>query len=289
MTGLTLAAVICSGTIPAAHARLAESKLSLSPVLSTIPASLGGDRNLELGYDVYAGGFHALNASLEFGLGAASYAIELEASTQGFIGDVFPWKAHFETSGWTDGKRLTPARHTAESSWRDAAKTVEMDYDQNGALTSRKEIRAGGKTFDTSPPAQISKNAVDLLTGTLKLLRSVNMKDSCEGQVTIFDGKRRFNLVFTDDGTETIASNQYSKFQGEARRCTIEVEPVAGFSKKDEKRGWLAVQEHTKEHDKLPTVWLAPLYKNGPIVPVRMEIASDYGSVVAHLSTTEVK
>jgi hypothetical protein len=87
-----------------------------------------------------------------------------------------------------------------------------------------------------------------------------------------------------DDGKEILPPSKYSSFEGEALRCTIKVVPVAGFKQKDNKRGWMAVQNHTEAHHKLPTLWLARMKNSTQIVPVRMEIASDYGSVVAHLS-----
>ena len=46
----------------------------------------------------------------------------------------------------------------------------------------------------------------------------------------------------------------------------------------------MAVQEHTRDRNKLPTIWLAKVGNNGLMTPVRMEIASDFGTVIAHLS-----
>ena len=265
---------------------------TLSPVLD-IGKAPQGRKNLDLDYDVYAGGFHALTASLAMGLGKADYEIELEAKTQGFIGSLFPWKAHYETNGKTDGKRYRPALHQSESTWKKSVTSVEMTYDKRGVFTSKKELE------NNKPKAQprdaavksltIASDAVDILTGTMQILQNVNLTDGCNSKAQVFDGKRRFNIIFKDMGIDTLRKNRYSRFQGEARKCNIIVEPVAGFKDKDKKRGWMAVQEHTLERDRLPTIWLAPLYQKGPIVPVRMEIASEYGSVVAHLSGTDAK
>jgi hypothetical protein len=64
---------------------------------------------------------------------------------------------------------------------------------------------------------------------------------------------------------------------------------VAGFKKDDTKRGWMAVQNHTEARKKPPTLWMAQLEEKGPMVPVRMEIASSYGTVVAHLTGMQNK
>jgi hypothetical protein len=51
----------------------------------------------------------------------------------------------------------------------------------------------------------------------------------------------------------------------------------------------MAVQNHTEARKKPPTIWMAQLEEKGPMVPVRMEIASSYGSVVAHLTGLQKK
>jgi hypothetical protein len=131
---------------------------------------------------------------------------------------------------------------------------------------------------------KLSLNAVDLLSGALVMMQSVKNSEKCVGKFPVFDGKRRFNITLKDEGMDFLAPSKYSRFEGEALRCTLTVEPVAGFKKKDAQRGWMAVQNHTAAHEKLPTIWLAKMRDSGQVVPVRMEIASDYGSVVAHLS-----
>lgn len=278
-----------------AEARLAPQALSpqeeLSPVLA--PDALNSTRNMALGYDVYAGGLRALTASLAMDLGKNNYDVALEAQTQGFIGSLFPWKAHYETNGKTIGNRYRPTAHQSQSTWKKSVNTVEMKYNSKGVFESKKELEndrpKAQKESANAASAKIASDAVDILTGTLQILQKVSLSDGCNSKAEVFDGKRRFNIVFSDEGIETLRPNRYSKFQGDARKCSVTVEPVAGFKEKDQKRGWMAVQEHTRQRNRLPTIWLAPLYQDGPTVPVRMEIASEYGSVVAHLSSTDAK
>lgn len=280
-----------------AQARLAphgqSTGLSSTSDLTPVLPPETGAKNLELDYSVYAGGLRALSASLEMDLGKSAYDVALEAQTQGFIGSLFPWKARYETTGRTEGQRLKPVVHQVESTWKKSSNTVELAYDKRGVFKSKKETEnshAKPQSKDAlAKSAVIASDAVDVLTGTLQILRNVDMTHGCTAKSQVFDGKRRFNIIFTDKGLENLRANKYSRFEGQARKCEITVEPVAGFREKDKKRGWLAVQEHTRERSKLPTIWLAPLYQKGPIVPVRMEIASEYGSVVAHLSRTDAK
>jgi hypothetical protein len=239
---------------------------------------------LRLHYDVYAGGFKALNASLTMDLGKQSYDMKLQAQTQGFIGGLFPWKASYNTAGHADDGRLVPSTYTERSSWRHDEKVTTMDYGPNGKFL--KSTTKDGLKITTQQQASdvLSGNAVDLLTGTLVMMQSARNTHQCAGSFPVFDGKRRYNITLKDDGTETLARSDAALFEGQVLRCTLEVEPVAGFSPKDQKRGWMAVQHHTEARHKLPTIWLARLKDSGQVVPVKMEIASAYGAVVAHLS-----
>lgn len=246
-------------------------------------------KKMQLQYDVYAGGFKALNAELSLDLDKKAYDMELSAQTQGFIGTIFPWRGDYSTSGHSEKGSLVPSIYTATSTWRNKANTTEMSYDPNGRLLKTTQQEGTKTTVNRDIDENLSKDAVDMLTGTLMMFQSTKNKKTCKGSFPVFDGKRRFNIVLKDDGKEVISKNKYSTFSGEALRCTVKVEPVAGFKEKDQKRGWMAIQTHTEQHHKAPTIWLAKLEKTGPIVPVRMEIASDYGSVVAHLGKTSAE
>ena len=242
------------------------------------------EHKMALQYDVYAGGFKALNASLTMDLDKKAYDMALRAETEGFIGSLFPWKGSYNTSGHAEKGVLIPTVYTQRSEWKKNVNVMELSYAPNGKVL-KSTAREGDKTTtDRDIDAVLADNSLDLLSGTLAMLQSAQNTHKCTGKFPVFDGKRRFNITLTDDGTEVLPASRYSRFQGEALRCTLKVEPVAGFKKKDAQRGWMAVQNHTEERHKLPTIWLAQLKGSQQMIPVRMEIASAYGSVVAHLS-----
>lgn len=244
-------------------------------------------RKLDLGYDIYAGGFKALKADLILDLDKKAYDMELAAKTQGFIGDLFPWEASYSTSGHAEDGVLVPTLYTSKSAWKKKTKFTEMAFDPMGNVMKTTTQEGGKTTINRELEKALTSDAVDMLTGTLLMMQNAKNNDKCEGSFPVFDGKRRFNITLQDAGTDVLRKNDYSRFAGEALKCTVKVEPVAGFREKDKKRGWMAVQQHTEERKKPPTLWLARLEENGPVVPVRMEIASAYGAVVAHLSSAQ--
>jgi len=243
-----------------------------------------------LDYNVYAGGLHALRASLELGYDEKSYAVSLNAKTNGFIGKIFPWSASYKSSGLeTKTGDLIPIGYEAQSKWKKKLKTLAFTFNDDGSFKEKKTTRKGKTQTQDNFKQELTLDAVDMLTGTIKMLQTVENKRDCTASIPVFDGKRRFNMNFKNVGVELIKKSKYSSFSGKALKCIIEVEPIAGFKKKDMKRGWIAVQEHSRKRKKLPTIWLGEL-KNGHIAPVRMEINSDYGAVIAHLTqATETK
>jgi len=230
-----------------------------------------------------------MEATLDMSMGKTNYNMNLDAKTEGFIGSLFPWSAKYNTAGTTgkDGK-LTPTSHEESSTWRDNTKVTKINYDKNGNV-KKKIVNKDGKTQEESNVDKLlSGNAVDVLTGVLNMIQIVKNSNECNGKIPVFDGKRKFNINLKNEGKETIEPSEYSIFSGEAIKCTLTVEPVSGFKEKDQKRGWMAVQNHTKEYNKLPTLWLAKTEKSKELIPVRLQLASSYGAVIAHLSKETV-
>lgn len=239
-----------------------------------------------LSYEIYAGGFQALKGDLNFDKKSGKYDIQMDVVTQNFIGKLFPWSGHYESTGSVSSGNLSPTLHQSKSIWKSSTKIMKMEY-SGGKLVKSTTEQNGATTVADSFTSEMTSGTVDMLTATLMMLNAVDAHDACKGSFPVFDGKRRFNITLNDGGTATINKSKYSIFEGEAMRCTLKVEPVAGFKKKDMKRGWMAVQAHTEAHAKPPTIWFARLEPNGPMLPVRMEINSDYGAVIAHLKSAK--
>ncbi len=244
------------------------------------------ENGMTLSYNVYAGGMRALQASLDLDMAQNDYRIGLDAKTQGLIGRLFPWEGRFTTRGSKNNMNMVPDEYYAVSVWKREERQTRMEF-ENGMMTARHRIDNGQKVTDDDFEEGMAKDALDMLTATVKLLQESDGNENCAGSVPVFDGRRRFNLHFRDAGTGIIHKNRYSIFHGAAVKCIIEVEPVMGFRDRDKRRGWMAVQNHTKERKKMPTFWLSRLTEDGPVVPVRMEISSEYGAVIAHLAAVQ--
>src|SRR5688572_16608747 len=75
-------------------------------ITASAPALAAANKKLqEMTYDVYAGGFHVVDAHLDVDFSRAGrYRLELGAKTRGFLGEIAPWDGTFETMGWQSPK-----------------------------------------------------------------------------------------------------------------------------------------------------------------------------------------
>ena len=252
-------------------------------VTGVSPAAQAADKTLN--YDLYAGGIHALDATIKLDEGAGRYGLDLEAATAKAFRFIAPWSGTFATAGWLEKGKRQPETHKVVSHLSKKTKTKDIIYKQAGGLVSFKATQDGkDKTpekigADLTPP-----EIVDVLTATLQTLDRVNETGTCKGSSLIFDGERSFSLNFTDQGKENLPASVYNVYQGEAVACSFEMKPEKGKWKKD-LRGWLMLQEQARKLDDKPTVWFAkvPGDTSEGYVPVKLQIKTNYGVLLLHL------
>lgn len=234
-------------------------------------------------YDVYAGGVHAVEARLNVDTrNKDRYDMVMDARTRGFLGSVAPWNGTFETHGWQTEKGLQPQLHKSTTVWDNEPEIKEYSYNKDGSFKGY-SITEEGKTNSDVVEAALTENTTDALTATMLVMSQVAQGQACEGTSEVFDGDRRYRMTFKQEGTQQLEPTRYNVYKGPAEQCTVEVEPLQG--KWHEKpRGWLSIQEQGRAQGTMPTVWFAKLDPNGPAVPVKVRVKTDYGTLFAHLA-----
>lgn len=240
-------------------------------------------------YDVYAGGFHVVDAKLDVDLNPkGKYRLELSAATQGFLRNLAPWDGVFLTHGWRDGKTgvVRPELHESVTVWKDEKETKTYRYNKDGTFREYriKDPENNGEPKDVDPA--LTQHTTDALTATLSVMQEIAKKNVCEGSDEVFDGKRRYKMIFQHKQDVALKGTQYNVYAGPAVECTIEVKPVAGeWHKKP--RGWMSIQEQGRERGTMPTVWFAKMADNMPAIPVKIRVKTEYGTLFMHLTGYE--
>lgn len=254
-----------------------------APAQAMPPEELGAHAQ-SMSYQLYAGGINAVRAKLDIAYeNKDRYSLSLHATTQGFLGKLVPWRGTFETYGWRmkDGMEK-PELHKSTAIWREEEDIKEYKYGMDGSFKSLKVIEAGREETPESLEDDLVQGTTDALTATLQAMEAVAKSGTCAGEDEVFDGKRRFRLIFHHIAEDMLIPTSYNVYEGPAARCEVEVIPVAG--KWHEKpRGWASIQEQGREKGSLPTVWLASIDDEGPAVPVKLRVKTDYGTLFMHL------
>ena len=238
-------------------------------------------------YDVYAGGIHALDATLTISSDAKNYSISLESKTHGLLASLAPWSGIFRTEGnLAVAGGVFPLEHSSESTWKKETETKTFTYDGKGNFKSYR-VQIGDK--DTTPRdlnLSLTKKTTDVLSATLDMMRGLEKTSTCTGDRLIFDGDRNFFLQFKNTAPERLKRNDYNMFDGETLSCAVEVKPHEGKWRK-KPRGWLSIQEQGRQQNALPLVWFGKADKDekSPYIPVKIRVKTGYGTLFMHLTS----
>jgi hypothetical protein len=252
-------------------------------MLCVAGAAQAADQPVRLTYQVYAGGFHVVQTDFDLVLKQSTYNAVLGVYTRGFLGSLVPWKGSFATTGVRTKDHFQVRQHVSSAIWKGSEDATTYDYDAKGQFKKLKKIEGGvDKTPKDLDPA-LTKDTTDILTGTLNMMAKAKNGKGCDGSAEIFDGRRRFTLIYKPLGWETLKKSKYGLYEGAAMKCTAEVKPNGGAWHK-KPRGWLSIQEQGRKKGALPTLWLAEVDPKLPPVPVRIMLKTDYGTLFIHLS-----
>ena len=233
---------------------------------------------------MYAGGLNVVAVEGSFNTKPKSYVLGLKANTQGLLGKLAPWKGILETTGrTTKADPFVPNEHFFSSWWRGDEERTTFVYGKSGEFKSLSIIEDGkDKATEDNLDPKLSTGTKDMLSALGVMLDHYRKTGSCEKSIPSFDGKRRFDIAFRDQGDAEVKKNRYSTFSGTARKCTVEIIPRGG-KWREKPRGWMSIQEQNKKGGKLPTLWLAEPQAGIPAIPVRMQLHTGYGAIFMHL------
>lgn len=263
--------------------------LGIALTASARAASILDQKNrFSVTYGIYGGGFQALNIDITYDLNKTDYDARMNAKPYGVLGKLLPWAGKYETKGIIKNATLIPIEHDRISAWRDDKSHVIMSY-KNGQFSQLKEISdEKGKNSSRIVPVEqdLSQDTVDLVTAVTDMLVRSTDKNDCTYSKEVFDGRRRFRMTFKDEGTQNLVKSAVNIFGGTAHVCRMELVPLKGF--KGKPRGYYRIQEDARKNGgELPVIWLGQAWKNGPMIPVRMMVKSEYGTVLMHLKAID--
>ncbi len=233
------------------------------------------DQPVTATYEVYFGGFHVLNAEARLENGGQTYRISAAAETQGMLGWFNPWKGQTESRGRIVADRVVPQRHDNRGTADEGERVVTLRYDEAGNIAETKVLPEQDWEDRHPLPADAGEGTLDPLSIIAGLAQLLQSGGSCEGRFAVFDGRKRYDLTVADAGTRKLEPNDYSIFDGEARGCQLDYEMLGGHRVERNKYAATARER---------IIWVARPAAEAPLIPVRLQIETAYGTVMGHLT-----
>lgn len=236
-----------------------------------------GSRGVDLVYAVHIGGIHAVDLKIRLTLDADRYRVELSSHVDGLVRFLLPWSLRVDSKGRVAGERLVPESVHTESSWRGKRRWRTLEYRDGRPVVVSVEPK---RKTPPIPPEKLT-GSVDMATAILTVARAVSSEKSCAVRVPVFDGRRRFDALIEAHGEDELPRSSRSAYSGKAEVCDLAIEMLHGRRKKTD-YGGLAGGEKTM------TFWFARLFDGVYPLPVRVQLDTDLGGVIGHLTSARI-
>lgn len=238
-------------------------------------AALPPTAPLELRYEAFALGFPVVGFDFRLDEDGAAYALDGNVRTEGLLRLIYRFNMRTDSAGSFAAGAPAPRFHEQELRIRGRDRSARLDYPGDGSVaTTLIPAEDAGRPRPT--PQQI-RGTLDPLSALLAIGREVAEAGRCTGRFAIYDGRRRYDLVLADDGSERLGRSAAYAYAGEVRRCSVDAVKIAGFS-------W---DQDYSPHTTSGRVWFASPRPGAPALPVRIEFGSSWGFVSVRL--TEMK
>lgn len=247
----------------------------VAAVLLAAAPGKAADQHISLQFEAYVGGISALTVGVEAGLLPGAYNVDFSFGTRGVVAWMIDWKMNAYSRGQFAPAGLIPASAATDSQWNGNKRSTRLDYAGDGSVSVH--MQPTPEQDDRNPvPDALKRGTVDVSSALLGALEQVGKTGSCAHRLKVYDGRRRYDLVFEDDGKTTLGADSESIYHGPAIVCRLWIDPKAGFRNTSSRMDW-ATGDYAR-------VYVARVFDGGPPVPVALEYGTALGQLRAYLT-----
>ena len=176
---------------------------------------------------VTIGMFDASSTSFEYGFDKNKYHLISDVKTSGFFDTMYPFNATYTTSGNIVKNKFQATTYKYTSQSRSSKRSREIVFDNKGNPIASIGLKDGKENKKEITETFPDKDASDLQTVFAMMAKQYSSLGFCEGRLAIFDGKRRFDVIFQDDGESTLEESPLSPFKGKAHKCLMTIDKLS--------------------------------------------------------------
>jgi hypothetical protein len=228
------------------------------------PRAAGTPPPLTLTYDLFSGGFPVLTLEFQVNETKDTYRVAGLVHSDGIVDFFWRYILRTESEGTVGTGELHPNVYMSDSRSLIRRRSAHLQFRADGKIMTA--LAPPDDSSQAAPTEQQITGSIDPLSGILQVGYMLARQNRCAGRIPIFDGRRRYDLVFIDEGVEHMPRSDDYAYVGAAWRCAINVIKIAG----------LTTDSHGENVDR-GIVWLAALHPDAPPLPVRFDFTSSRG------------
>lgn len=238
-------------------------------------ASMRENAHVQADFNVSIGGVDMADGSFAATVDPASnYSVQTSMKVTGVLGALVEVDYQAVAQGAFEGAKTRPTRFFSDVEGFEPRK-INIAYDEQG-----KPVTSIEPPFEKDEIFPVSMSDLRATADPLSalIIPAVAGESPCMRTVSVFDGRRRFDLKMTDGGMVDFTAEK-GGFSGPVVRCRGQFIPVAGYDP--------AKLAELRQHGKDVIVLMA-LADNGRIyVPMRVQFRAELGAFIAEVTRFE--
>jgi len=211
----------------------------------------------------YLSGFKVGESKVLFEISNQKYNLKVESTTSGITKIFYPWKQNILVIGNINKFKILPSIYKIQD-LRENKKTgyININFQNNYPIIINAHPNPDMDTRRKKVSRDLLKDTLDPVNAILDLGFRSAKDNNCNQIINVFDGRRRFNLKFT----------QIEKNLNELK-CKLNIIRIAGYSEKE-----------LKKHPREGNIILKKLSNYNLYLPTEVKIPLTIGSFYVKLS-----
>jgi hypothetical protein len=264
--------------MPAIALTLALS-LTAGEAAAQMPAAAAGGQVVALEYEFTVGGLRAFRAEGILRLDGARYVVDSKFNKEGLVAAFSStFNGRNRVWGVTSRNGLGPKGGWSWIQFRSKERTWQVGYRGDGSYGEEHKPPFEPKPHKAVAPAQ-KRGALDPLTAAVS--GALGGGNPCDRVYPIFDSKRRFDVTLRRVSSEALKDGEVNGIAGQAQVCEAVMKRIAGYDEEHMKRD--AYEKNP------PKLWFIALPGFDRPLPVKMEMATSFGTVLGVLKKHSVR
>ena len=250
----------------------------ITAIFAFSPMAHGEEIHHKTKFSVKFGGLTVGTASFDIKLNGEKYQMIGKGTTAGLARLFSSGKGNFNSTGIIEKNIILAATHSVFVRERKKDATLKMVFADKGVTDVEMVPDKRKKHINSKQWIPIkTKHMQNVIDPASSLLMPIAYEDAtdprkvCGRNLEIFDGQSRYTMKLSYKTTRAVKTKGYTGF---AHVCKLKYVPIAGYRK-----GRKNV-EYMRKNERME-FWLAPITGTNIFTPIRIEVATQYGKIVA--------